>query len=285
MKFIKTTLILFLVLIVLTGISAISAQDVNETLAVSEDTSDNVELSQTQESSEILANESEVTVNETAPQQDNNTLTINTGPTHSESNKIVLDTKISSNTIKGDEEIYYTITIRNNNLFDVYDINLKYGETDYFEMHFVTQYTGVDLDEQYIIISKLPALSAKTFKLAIQKFNPGETSLNIQLNPKVVPYEEKTRIKTVVKTPTSVKKTKKFKATITHKVNKKPVKNVKVKFKVYTGKKYKYIFRKTNSKGVITFSCKSLKKGKHKIIISSLNKNYSISKTIKVKIK
>ena len=60
--------------------------------------------------------------------------------------------------------------------------------------------------------------------------------------------------------------------------NKKPIKNLKLKVKVFTGKKYKTYTLKTNSKGIATLNTKKLKKGTHKVLINSKNKNYNITK-------
>ena len=61
--------------------------------------------------------------------------------------------------------------------------------------------------------------------------------------------------------------------------------NVKVKIKVFTGKKFKTYTVKTNKKGIAKINTKNLKTGKHKVVISSGNKNYSISKKSLIKIK
>lgn len=63
-----------------------------------------------------------------------------------------------------------------------------------------------------------------------------------------------------------------------NKVTKKVVNKLKLKIKVYTGKKYKTYKVTTNSKGIAKINTKALKKGKHKVVISSYNKNYSVSK-------
>ena len=64
------------------------------------------------------------------------------------------------------------------------------------------------------------------------------------------------------------KKAGKFKVTVKNKASGKAVKGLKVIIKAYTGKKAKKIVRKTNSKGQVSFSTKSLSKGKHKIVIT-----------------
>ena len=94
------------------------------------------------------------------------------------------------------------------------------------------------------------------------------------------------KIKTAVKAPkvtAKYKKSKYFKITV--KAGKKAVKNLKLKVKVYTGKKYKTYTVKTNKKGIASLNTKKLKKGNHKVIITSANKKYSVSAKSNIKIK
>lgn len=97
-----------------------------------------------------------------------------------------------------------------------------------------------------------------------------------------------TKIKTTVKAPkvtAKYKKSKYFKVTVKHKNTKKLVKNVKVKIKVFTGKKYKIFNAKTNKKGIAKINTKKLKKGSHKVVITSGNSHYVISAKSTIKIK
>ena len=73
-----------------------------------------------------------------------------------------------------------------------------------------------------------------------------------------------------------------FKVTIKNKATKKAVKGIYLKIKVYTGKKYKTYKVKTNSKGVAKISTKALKKGTHKVVISTTSKYYTVSKSGKL---
>ena len=96
------------------------------------------------------------------------------------------------------------------------------------------------------------------------------------------------KAKTTVKAPkvtAKVKKTKYFKVTVKNKASKKVVKSLKVKVKVYTGKKYKTYTIKTNKKGVAQLNVKSLKVGKHKVVISSGNAKYTVSAKSTITIK
>ena len=77
---------------------------------------------------------------------------------------------------------------------------------------------------------------------------------------------------------------KKFKVYVKNKKTKKAVQGVKVKMKVYTGKKYKTYTVKTNSKGIAKLKVKSLKVGKHKVIVKSADK-YCVAKKAKSTIK
>ena len=64
------------------------------------------------------------------------------------------------------------------------------------------------------------------------------------------------------------KESKRYKISIKNKESKKPMKNIRVVIKVFTGKKYKKYSLKTNKKGIVSFNMKSLAKGKHKVVIN-----------------
>ena len=96
------------------------------------------------------------------------------------------------------------------------------------------------------------------------------------------------KAKTIVKAPKVIskyKKSKYFKVTIKNKASGKVVINIKVKIKVFTGKKYRSYIVKTDKKGVAKINTKKLKRGIHTVKISSKNKNYEISKKSTIKIK
>lgn len=97
-----------------------------------------------------------------------------------------------------------------------------------------------------------------------------------------------TKAKTIVKAPKvkyKLKKSKYFKITIKHKTTKKAFSGLKLKLKIYTGKKFKTYTVKTNKKGLAKFNTKKLKRGKHKVIISSGNQNAKVSKKSSIIIK
>ncbi len=64
----------------------------------------------------------------------------------------------------------------------------------------------------------------------------------------------------------------------------KPINNMVLSLKVYTGSKYKTVKVKTNSKGVATFKTGSLAKGNHKIVVSGTHAGYTFN-TLKSSIK
>lgn len=60
--------------------------------------------------------------------------------------------------------------------------------------------------------------------------------------------------------------------------NKNPINGIKLKVKVYTGKKAKTYNLKTNKKGIATISTKKMRIGHHKVVIKNGDKNSKISK-------
>lgn len=64
-----------------------------------------------------------------------------------------------------------------------------------------------------------------------------------------------------------------FKVNITS--NGKPIKNLKIKLKIYTGKKYKTYTVKTDKNGIAKFNTKNLNGGSHKVLIQTGNKKYN----------
>ena len=93
---------------------------------------------------------------------------------------------------------------------------------------------------------------------------------------------------TIIKAPSVTNKYHKnsyFKVLVKHKTTKKTVSGLKVKLKVYTGKKYKVYTVKTNSKGYASLNTRLLNKGSHKVIIYSGDSSYKISAKSTIKIR
>lgn len=143
---------------------------------------------------------------------------------------------------------------------------------------------SVDTNSKGVATIKISTLSIASHKIEITS----DTNFN-ELNIKKVSTTVKVaKAKTTVKAPkvtNKYKKSKYFSVTIKDKATKKIVKNLKIKVKVYTGKKYKTYTIKTNSKGVAKLNTKSLKVGSHKVVISSGNAKYTVSAKSTIKIK
>lgn len=129
--------------------------------------------------------------------------------------------------------------------------------------------------------SKANSKGETTFKLP-ESLAAGNHKIEIRIvntNVKKTVTVKVAKAKTSVKAPIVTKKFKKsgyFKATVKNKASKRVISNVKVKIKVYTGKKYRIYTVKTNKKGIAKINIKNLKVGIHKVVISSGNANYQI---------
>ncbi|WP_407391940.1 hypothetical protein [Methanobrevibacter sp.] len=142
----------------------------------------------------------------------------------------------------------------------------------------------VKTNKKGIATYKLKVTGKRSFDISYK--TPGFTYRDIE-HGMTVDLKIK-KIKTTVKAKkvnNKFKKSKYFKVSVKNKVTKKAISNVKVKIKVYTGKKYKTFTVKTNKKGIAKLNTKSLKIGKHKVAISSGNKNIKISAKSVIKIK
>jgi hypothetical protein len=73
-----------------------------------------------------------------------------------------------------------------------------------------------------------------------------------------------------------------FKVKVKNDDTDKPVKNLKLKLKVFTKKKSKTYSIKTNSMGIAKFNTKVLGTGKHKVVVSSADDQYSVKKNAKI---
>ena len=75
------------------------------------------------------------------------------------------------------------------------------------------------------------------------------------------------------------KKNSYFKVKVKDDDTNKPLKNIKVKIKVFTKSKSKIYTIKTNSKGIAKFNTKILKKGDHKVIVTSADPSCKFKET------
>lgn len=131
-------------------------------------------------------------------------------------------------------------------------------------------------------------------KLLLDSLKPGTYKVvvsgadNKNFNAKAVTSKiviKKAPAKITAKKLTAKKGVKKyFKLTVKNKKTKKVIAKVKVKVKVYTGKKAKTYTLKTNTKGIAKLNVNKLKVGNHKVVITSADK-YVVAKTAKSTIK
>lgn len=177
----------------------------------------------------------------------------------------------------------------------------KYSNINSFlEVKTVSNYTG-DLSDISVIFKVFTGAKYKIYRETTDsdgnvvfeiptKLDAGAHKIQVIVAKEIV---KTTSIKidkarTIVKAPKVTNKYKKsryFKVTIKNKETKKMISNVKVKIKVFTGKKFKTYTVKTNKKGIAKINTKNLKKGTHKVVISSGNNNYKISAKSAIKIK
>jgi len=196
------------------------------------------------------------------------------------SQKITLDTTVAPKALSTtyDSGKLFTVTVKDEygNAVDGLKLNLKVFTGKTSKTYSVTTKKGV---ASFALASKL---AIGTHKVEITSASKDYAVKKTASSIKVA--KAKTTV-TAPKVTAKVKKSKFFKLTVKNKSTKKAVKNIKVKIKVYIGKKYKTFTAKTDSKGVAKINTKSLKVGKHKVVIYSGNSKYAISKTSSIVIK
>ena len=128
----------------------------------------------------------------------------------------------------------------------------------------------------------LDSLKPGTYKVVISCADKKDYSAK-QITSKIV--IKKAPAKLTPKKVSAKKGAKKyFQVKVKNKKTKKAIQGVKVKIKVYTGKKAKTFTAKTNAKGIAKISTAKLKVGKHKVVVTSANK-YVVAKKAKSTIK
>lgn len=119
-----------------------------------------------------------------------------------------------------------------------------------------------------------------TYKVVVSSADKGYSAKAVTSQIKV----SKSPIK-IAPTSLKVKRYKYFKVKVTSTKSKKVLSGVKVKVRVYTGRKYKTYTIKTNKKGIASLKIKQ-KVGKHKVILTPAQTKYysakKVTKTLKV---
>lgn len=144
-----------------------------------------------------------------------------------------------------------------------------------------TFYGYTDLDDYFLFVelSRLPVGKYSA------KFSVDEKDFKSDTVKKTITIKKADTIVKAPKVTAKYKKSKMFTIKVKNKATHYNVKNLKLKVKIYTGKKAKKYTVKTNKKGVASISTKKLKRGVHKVVITSKNKNYAVDKKSKIIIK
>jgi len=114
-------------------------------------------------------------------------------------------------------------------------------------------------------------LYASTLSIGSHKVTINVKDSKLYISKKKTSYIKISKAKPIISASNKTsyyKESKKYKIIIKNKESKKPMKNIKVLVKVYTGKKYKKYSLKTDENGTVGFNMKSLNKSKHKVVIT-----------------
>ena len=175
---------------------------------------------------------------------------------------------------------YFTVTLKNSkNNKGIYDakLNIKVFVSKYRYYN----YKGSTGANGQIRLS-LDNLKPGSYNVVVEK-GESKNYTAAKISSKIVIKKAPTKL--TPKKLTAKKGVKKyFQVTVKNIKTKKVIKGVKIKIKVFTGKKYKAYTVKTNSKGIANLNVKSIKVGTHKVIVSSANK-YCVAKTARSTIK
>jgi hypothetical protein len=153
---------------------------------------------------------------------------------------------------------------------------------------YVTVEGGIIAPENITVIGHPEAkIIFKDNVLNVSNLAVGEYSLRVVTTPDEAHNSVESFLPITVKKATAVLKATKatvalksgssWSITLINSKTKKPIANMKLTLKVYTGSKYKTVTVKTNSKGVATYKTKSLSQGTHKIVVSAQHDGYSFN--------
>ena len=184
-------------------------------------------------------------------------------------------------------------------------LSTTYGSGKYFKVKVIDSKTKKPVSNVKLILKvysgkKYKKITAATDSNGIAKYyasNLGIGSHNVTINVKdSKKFSSKmkyssikiSRAKLKISAPKITayyKESKKYNIAIKNRESKKPMKNIKVVIKVFTGKKYKKYSLKTDKKGIVGFNMKSLSKGKHNVVINIKSNSKVKSAVLKTYIK
>ncbi|WP_143743931.1 SGNH/GDSL hydrolase family protein [Methanobrevibacter olleyae] len=195
---------------------------------------------------------------------------------------IKASTKVTapSKTVKLKRNSYFYVTVKDSSNNAIKSLKLKakvYTGKKYKAYTIKTNSTGV------------AKLETKDFGLGTHKviIGSGNNNYTVKENSKIivkrsVPINNKLKVSSPNKS-VIYKKGHYFYVTV--KKSTKAVKSLKLKVKVYTGKKYKTYTIKTNSKGQAKLKTNQFALGTHKVVIQSTKKGYKFTKNSKIIVK
>lgn len=183
-----------------------------------------------------------------------------------------------------------------NNHFDVIKVNssvtfsagiiFDYGTTS---SPILVKVEGGKLEQQNITVLNHPEAKI-TFlnnRLTVSNLPVGKYVLRATTSPDDNHYPTSCDINVTVNRATAaisassiqvqLKKGTVWKITLINSKTGKPIANMELTLKIFTGKKYKKITVRTNSNGIISFKTGSLSKGRHKIVVSGTHPGYNFN--------
>ncbi len=289
MKFKRNMLVILIIVCIFIGIGSASAGDVNETVAVDSDLQQDEKISE--ETPDVFENDK--TEEMGSEEDDAINDFIDALLSFDEANTVKVDIYKQTGKTTKDKKVYIKVT----------DPETGKGVKTKFDVFIFKSSVKPDVDDfnwEWYKTVKTDSNGIGVFTWAGVPVGPG--TYNVVLDS----FEDYTSswwgdydiaegstliTKVVVKTKLSLK-VKKSKGTleIFVKKNKKPINKIKLKIKIFTGRKYKTIYltsakiKHTKLRGYCAFSTNALKIGKHKVVITSANKKYYVSKTSSFKI-
>ena len=261
MKLNKFIFILSLLIILICGISVVSAADVSEV---------NLDDGNLMDSSILVDN----------PVSEGSSPVIQ----NIEDNDTQLDDKINGKLSVNISGKYYKSTKLTINFINSVDGTPLCGEK--IDVKFSNgKYVTLTTNSKGIATYNVP-YAVGTYKVTVSSLNKDIDSDSVSTKFTIKKVSTKISASSV---STYYKSGKIFTVKLINSKSKDPVIGAKIKLKVYTGKKYKTVTLTTNSKGVASYSCSNLAVGSHKVVISSVEstKNLALSsktltKTIKI---
>ena len=137
----------------------------------------------------------------------------------------------------------------------------------------------IDFNNNVITVSNLPV---GTFKLTVTTV-PDDDHISVNRDLKVTVKKATAAIKASEIT-VALKKGSLWTIRLVNSKTNKPISNMKLTLKVYTGKRFTTVTVKTNSKGEANYQTKKLAKGNHNVVVSAKDSRYNFN-TLKSSIK